>query len=238
MTQVLVKCLCLALVPCAATAVAAPSASHPAVSHPVALFLDFDHSPSPVIVAGMKTEVQRIFSTSGLQFEWHMLAEPSPGSEFATLAVIHVKGECSVPSLLPAGDDLGGAALASTPVSGGNILHFTDLECSRVGEYIAPLLSGSPQSIREQVLGRAMGRILAHELYHIFTGNQQHADGGIARSFHRRQELVAPRFDFEAAESEEFRDFRAAMEPAARPQEPDPGIDVPVPDDGVSSAGR
>lgn len=233
MTQVLVKCLCLALVPCAAVAVTAPS-----VSHPVALFLDFDHSPSPVIVAGMKTEVQRIFSTSGLQFEWHMLTEPSPGSEFSVLAVVHVKGECRVPSLLPAHDSLPGAALASTPVSGGNILHFTDLECSRVGEYISPLLSGSPQSVREQVLGRAMGRILAHELYHIFTGNQQHADGGIARSFHRRQELVAPRFDFEEAERDEFRDFRAAMEPAARPREPDPGMEVAVPDDGVSSAGR
>jgi hypothetical protein len=186
----------------------------------------------------MKTEVQRIFNASGLQFEWHMLAEPSPGSEFSKLAVVHVKGECSVPSLLPAGDDLRGAPLASTPISGGSILHFTDLECSRVGEYISPLLSGSSQSVREQVLGRAMGRVLAHELYHIFTGNQKHADGGIARSFHRRQDLVARRFDFEEAESDAFRDFRAAMEPAAHPQEPDPGMDFPVSDDGVSSAGR
>lgn len=231
MTQVLVKCLCAALIPCVAPAVAATSA--PAR---VALFLDFDRSPDSRVVNSMESEVQRILIPSGLRVEWHLLPEQAPGSDFRALAVVHVKGSCSVPSFPAALDGAPGEALASTQVTDGHVLPFTDLQCSRIGEYISPLLSGASQPARDQVLGRAMGRILAHELYHIFTGTQKHADGGIARSYHRRQELVERKFDFQQAENEKFRDFRASID--SSPSQPDAGIPSETPDDSLSSAGR
>lgn len=189
----------------------------------------------------MESEVQRILVPSGLQVEWHVLPEQVPGSDFRALAVVHIKGNCSVPSLPAALEgesfaDAPGEALASTQVTGGHVLPFTDLQCSRIGEYISPLLSGASQPAREQVLGRAMGRILAHELYHIFTGTQKHADGGIARSYHRRQELVERKFDFQQAENEKFRDFRASID--SSPSQPDAGIPSETPDDSLSAAGR
>ena len=131
---------------------------------------------------------------------------------------------------------IGGEALASTHSVDDHITPFTDIQCSRVGRYISPLLAAASPTAREEALGRAMGRVLAHELYHVFTGNERHADGGIARSFQKREELTADEFEFEPAQNEELRAFKAKLEPL-------PGLSRDFtrgssPDDSVSAAGR
>jgi hypothetical protein len=49
-----------------------------------------------------------------------------------------------------------------------------------------------PQLLREQILGRILGRVMAHEIGHYVLRNRQHARAGLMRSIQRSDELAAP----------------------------------------------
>jgi hypothetical protein len=51
-----------------------------------------------------------------------------------------------------------------------------------------------------------MGRVLAHELYHIFTHTRKHGRHGIAKGVYTARELVSRTFRFDAAELASMRD--------------------------------
>jgi hypothetical protein len=49
-----------------------------------------------------------------------------------------------------------------------------------------------PRAIREQVVGRAMGRVIAHEIGHVLLRTRGHAPDGLMRAVQRADELVDP----------------------------------------------
>jgi len=49
-----------------------------------------------------------------------------------------------------------------------------------------------PRVIREQVVGRAMGRVIAHEIGHVLLRTTGHAPRGLMRAVQRADELVDP----------------------------------------------
>lgn len=188
-------------------AASALASEHPTPSS-VALFVDFEHPASAAIVSSMETEVDRILSPSGLQFEWHALSDAQKTAAFADLAVAHFKGVCGMhPESGTGHRPYKPVTLATTPVSDGHVLPFTEIECGTIGRYLEPDLQVLPARDRDAALGRAMGRVLAHELYHIFGGTQKHAARGVASAYHSRDELLAPEFNFREEESDMFRSF-------------------------------
>jgi hypothetical protein len=49
-----------------------------------------------------------------------------------------------------------------------------------------------PRAIREQIAGRAMGRVIAHEIGHVLLRTTGHAPHGLMRAVQRADELVDP----------------------------------------------
>ena len=49
-----------------------------------------------------------------------------------------------------------------------------------------------PRLLRELIIGRALGRVLAHEIGHYVLRNRRHAAAGLMRPLQRSDELVAP----------------------------------------------
>jgi hypothetical protein len=86
-------------------------------------------------------------------------------------------------------------------VSDGQILPFTDISCDRVREFTqSGLLAFRPED-REAKYGRALGRVLAHELYHIFANTMRHGSMGVAKESYNMKDLLADDFQFQAKES-------------------------------------
>ncbi len=56
-----------------------------------------------------------------------------------------------------------------------------------------------------------MGRVLAHELFHVFTGSGHHGSDGVSKPVFSERELLADRFQIEASE---FRLLRASLKQA------------------------
>jgi hypothetical protein len=79
------------------------------------------------------------------------------------------------------------------------------LFCSAPSKLLAEYFSSSRPSTfsivrsseREKIFGRAIARVLAHELYHIFANTRKHTARGIGKSTYLAQELVSGDLHFE-----------------------------------------
>jgi hypothetical protein len=75
------------------------------------------------------------------------------------------------------------------------------VDCSAVRKFIQKELFFIAQESRARLFGRAIGRVLAHELYHIFANTARHGSNGVGREFYNAHDLLADDFQFESQES-------------------------------------
>lgn len=126
-----------------------------------------------------ESELNRLFYDSGVRVQVHS----APGMERLGRAdaVVHVtvKGRC-----LPGMTDPKGT-LASIEFVDGVPLPFVDVECDRIARFILP----------DRRTGKAVGRVLAHELLHLLLGARGHAGSangdGLFDSWVRPETLTA-----------------------------------------------
>ena len=90
--------------------------------------------------------------------------------------------------------------LAQSQIMDGRVLPFGSVNCDQVRRFIAPSEKSPYLGQRNTSLGRALARVIAHEVYHMLTGSQNHASQGIGRSAHSRVELSETTFRFRANE--------------------------------------
>ena len=95
-----------------------------------------------------------------------------------------------------------------THTSNGEVLPFTDVECDRISRLLSHSLARMDPDDREEALGRAIGRVLAHEFYHIFARTSRHGSWGVAKPYYSVDELLAGEFRFEEKESKLLRDSK------------------------------
>ena len=172
---------------------------------PTAIFTSFDGTPSAGAVAAMKQEVESLTRPSGLVLNWRDLGGPRIEENFADLVVVKFHGKCHMQGIQLLFSELGPenepGPLGSTKVTDGQVLPFSEMECDRIRRSIAPLAIGYSPNEREALLGRAMGRVLVHELFHIFANTGKHSHEGVAKTSHSRKDLVADRFELDARDS-------------------------------------
>jgi hypothetical protein len=169
----------------------------------IALYTEFTQTPPAAVERAIHKEVEGIMSPAGLRFDWHSLAE-SNGQVSTQLAVIHFKGRCDADDLRQEWQH--SEALGWTHVSNGEILPFIFIDCESVRRFVQRQLRGMLPVRRDPLFGRAIARILAHELYHLLTQTTQHSTNGLAKASYSVGDLLAERFPFEKREREALRD--------------------------------
>jgi hypothetical protein len=181
----------------------------------ITLYTNFQQPAPAAVVQAMQDEVEAIMAPIGLRFEWRSLSAARGHEVSAELAVITFQGRCDAveqtvhPRL--------SGALGWTHVSDGTILPFTDIACDRIREFVQRSLFIIDREDRQEVYGRALGRVLAHELYHIFANTTHHASWGVAKECYSVQDLLGEEFQFQDKESRMLRANRppGAAEPEA-----------------------
>jgi len=174
---------------------------------PIALYTQFQEDPPEAVTEALHDELDSVMAPMGLRFEWHSLTGARGNEVAVELAVLTFKGRCDVAGLMPRNGSPG--ALGWTHVSDGIILPFSDVDCDRIRGFVQKeLLSVHPDD-RETAFGRALARVVAHELYHIFANTAKHGSCGIGKSAYTVQELLSEDFQFEARESEALRTSKA-----------------------------
>lgn len=182
-----------------------------AVLPPVSLLIDFEHKPSTIALEAMKMEVASLMKSSGLSFDWKFRPAKRDINTPKGIA-FRFKGKCygeafsggELSELAPYGETV---ALASTPVVAGSVQPFSEVQCDQIRKCISAD-AGSGKHQRELALGRAMGRVVAHELYHILLDTRNHAAKGVSKSVHSGEDLVSGEAEFDSYDREMLRSPR------------------------------
>jgi hypothetical protein len=170
---------------------------------PVALYARFENKIPHDVKAAIEQEVQAIMGPLGMTFDWRNLIDTNGSEVSVELAVITFKGNCSATKLNTQASSPG--ALGWTHVSDGVILPFSDVDCDRIRTFLQKDLFYREPAIRNGLFGRAVGRVLAHELYHIFANTERHGSCGVGKAAYSVRELLSNNFRFEEHESEVLR---------------------------------
>jgi hypothetical protein len=169
----------------------------------IRLYTQFQQDPPETVLESVQEELENILEPLGLGFEWRSLVL-NRGNEVSTeLAVIHFKGNCDI-SDLEAADAFPGP-LGWTHISDGEILPFSDVNCDGIRLFLQRDLLKLPEKDRPAAYGRAIARVVAHELYHIFAKTTKHGARGLGKAACSAQELLRTRFEFEKRESDVLR---------------------------------
>jgi hypothetical protein len=177
----------IALIVCYLTAFAEAKTS----SSPLAIVFRFDGPYSQAAFQEMDRELTSLMEPSAVRPEWHDRRDITPSDSFQSLVMVNFHGRCRVEPAAALAD--GDKPLAWTHVVDGKVLPFSDVECDRVRASIHS--ANGMRQLSDLVLGRALARVLAHELYHVLARTSTHAGAGLAKRSLSGLELSSDRLE-------------------------------------------
>jgi len=163
----------------------------------VAVYLKSGEDVSERVLSHLKKEVGELLRPAGVNLQWRRQEDASRHEEFHAVVLARLDGACTPrfdPYSSPA--PAKASALADTPIQDGRVLPFTRVDCAVVTRLTGPMLSSEAGARRDFLYGRALGRVLAHEIYHILGQTKTHEDRGIAKPAFHARELLAETFAF------------------------------------------
>jgi hypothetical protein len=173
------------------------------VELPSVLYTSFQNTMPVAVRHALEDEVEDIMGPLGRHFVWRSLATVKGNEISSELAVLTFKGHCDVEGLTLR--EIHPGALGWTHVSDGAILPFSEIDCDRVKGFVQKELLFKKSSDREEAFGRAIARVVAHELYHIFAQTHHHGADGVAKSAYTVHELLSDDFHFEERDCQALR---------------------------------
>jgi hypothetical protein len=143
-----------------------------------------------LILSEMKSEVGSLMEPAGYQIEWSG-AHASTKSFKGALVVVELRGSCERPS--SSISQRGVVQLGSSAVADGKVLPFSWADCTALAHFLEPSLTHKQKRQREFVLGRAIARVVAHELYHVLGRTLAHTTSGLTKARFEPRDLLDER---------------------------------------------
>jgi hypothetical protein len=172
-------------------AVAAPSERAIEGGKTIAVYSRHSATVPAAVSEAMRRETEALMESGGFRVQW--LEEPHEVTA-AFLVVVDLKGSCD--PLPDAAIPPATQRLASTFVEDGRILPFITVDCAAVQQFLALALKGKRSPNPQFLYGRALARLLSHELYHVLVQTADHTGAGVTRAAVSARELVSDRFTF------------------------------------------
>jgi hypothetical protein len=168
----------------------------------ITVVTDFDGPHSERSVQQMKRETEGIFKSAGLHLDWRGRNEVGRES-YENLVVVRFKGKCILEPVPILYDERGPFAFAYN--SDGDVLPFSEVECDHVAASVYSVMWGDDFARPDYLMGRALGRVLAHELVHILTRSAAHGTDGVTQATFSGRELIGAPLRLTRADAERLR---------------------------------
>jgi mono/diheme cytochrome c family protein len=166
---------------------------------PFAICMMFEKLPPGFALETMEAEVERAILPAGPSVAWKLVDDAAGNFTARELVVVSFRGLCQAGSRISTRVDRA-APMGSTQRVRGTILPYANVDCDQVREAIHNHLATGGAVEREFLMGRAVGRVVAHELYHILAGTEQHNADGLGKAFLNERDLTADGQGFRAQE--------------------------------------
>jgi len=168
---------------------------NPAKSPTVGVFLQFDNNPGVAPLRVMEREVEELLKPSGVAVDWRLLKDNHGDEPASAVIVMKFKGKCRVETVPELESDIemtpGERTLASTALEHGHVLPFSQVQCNEIRNALSYLRPWADGRERQNAMGLALGRVVAHELYHILARTTTHAAHGLAQASQSLKDLVS-----------------------------------------------
>src|SRR3954465_8386200 len=129
------------------------------------LYLGHAQSVDSISVQLARQEMQRLLAPAQIE-----ILGDRKGPNVSRVIVVSFDGSCSLDTLPPGPPDKSGIeALAETVASANRILPYVHVNCNRLLATLTPALQPLSTPLRRAVFGRALGRVIAHEVYHVLS---------------------------------------------------------------------
>lgn len=174
----------------------------------VTVILDFKGAYSSLAIKEMEREAGQILAASGVQLGWDILGR-NPHATYNDLVLMTFHGACEYDADSPRYDTLGPYAM--THISNGDVLPFGEVDCGRIVSSARDAMSGGDYARADQLVGRAMGRVVAHELVHMLTRSATHGTEGVEKPALSGRQLISPVLPLSAFDIDRLKQERAAI---------------------------
>lgn len=167
----------------------------PSLNAPLTLVVQYENQPPAESLVEMRRELNTLLQKSSIQVEWRLREEMKEGTEVSDLVLVKFRGNCRMqtePVLL---DERG--PLAFTHTTDGEVLPFSEVLCDKVRVAARSAMHGGQIARGNTLMGRAMARVLAHEIYHIAGNTKGHTKEGVSKRSLTGAQLIADRIDFD-----------------------------------------
>jgi len=181
-------------------ALAAPGLAGQAPQTTLTAVLLPDGRYSMSALRAMEHETAHILKASGVKLRWRLQGSSEVANGLMVVVMLH--GRCDI--------DGSAAQFKPGPLGwshevDGSVLPFSDLACDSIRGAVQSVWNGQNRKRGNDLLGRAMGRVLAHELYHVVADTAQHGRDGVAQATFTPRDLTAAQFQLEAPDVEAVR---------------------------------
>ena len=162
------------------------------------VYVKGQESSTPDVLRAMNRELETLMLPAGFRIIWRGASDPPSTAGAEHLIMVELRGVCMAQFSSMASRPLSfPLPLASSSVADGRVLPFSWVDCTALNRFLAPVVSGPSQSEQDDLYGRSVARLLAHEFYHILAQTDDHAASGIAKARFSTADLLADHFDFE-----------------------------------------
>ncbi|MBN9661457.1 MAG: hypothetical protein J0H49_24900 [Acidobacteria bacterium] len=143
-------------------------------------------TPAPVVEA-LQSETEDNLKDTGLQLIWSFSQEEAAQETYDRVISLRLLGRCVPLRPEPVKNS---RVLGFTHISDGTVLPFVEISCDTV---LRVMGSGSPRVTPyypPNEFGRALGRVLVHEMLHVLTVSSTHERDGLTKPAFNRADLT------------------------------------------------
>lgn len=161
--------------------------------------LDFRGVHSDRSIREMEHESASILKSAGMKLNWRLRSQIGQDS-YPDLVVMTFKGSCKFDPAPRVYDELG--PLASTLTTDHQIQPFGQVDCDHVISSARSAMFGGDFAHGDMLVGRALGRVVAHELVHMLTRSSEHGREGVFEESLSGKQLIGPSLALSALDVE------------------------------------
>src|ERR1700687_3508969 len=153
----------------------------------LAILFQFERPFANRALVETERELNALTKGAAVRLEWYDRGGPKARSSYPNILVLDFLGDCNPRSESTFTGPVDGW-LARMHVSEGVVLPFGEVNC----DLVRALLDEGAQKRRphDKVFGRALARVLAHELYHFITNTTEHVERGLTKPSFSRDDLT------------------------------------------------
>ena len=152
--------------------------------------LDLPQDYSRLAVREMKAELGRVVADADLDLRWELKSD-LPASANGRMVSVELQGSCFG---TPPPESYEDGPLGWTKTANGRVLPYIEIACGRIRSLLEPAWRDEPDAVRELQFGKALGRVLAHELAHALSRTEHHSSEGLRKRALSSRDLISGRY--------------------------------------------